>query len=229
MYDYEESCPISMASSILCERWTLQIIRELFLGSTKYTEILKYIPNVSPSLLKTRLTSLEEQHIILRKRRGTSNRYEYFLTPAGKAIGPLLTEMGKWGIKWASGGMTDKQNTVEGILRDFSGAIDVSQLPGCDVIIQLSFTDNEEPSKHYINIQRDEVHVCSQDMGLDVDIYITTTIQIMTKIWYGELSFNRAIENKSFLFVAESIYRDTLNDWFKISSFTTENPILFTN
>ena len=32
MYDYNEACPISMAASVLCERWTLQIVRELFFG-----------------------------------------------------------------------------------------------------------------------------------------------------------------------------------------------------
>jgi len=55
MFDYGEACPVSMATSVLCERWTLQIIRELFLGATRYSEIQKFIPNISPSLLKTRL------------------------------------------------------------------------------------------------------------------------------------------------------------------------------
>ena len=34
MYDYGEACPISRATSILCERWTLQIVREMTLGAT---------------------------------------------------------------------------------------------------------------------------------------------------------------------------------------------------
>ena len=59
MYDYNEACPISMAASVLCERWTLQIIREMFFGSTKYSEIQKVIPNISPSFLRNRLRSLK--------------------------------------------------------------------------------------------------------------------------------------------------------------------------
>jgi DNA-binding HxlR family transcriptional regulator len=49
MYDYNEACPISMAASVICERWTLQIIRELFFGSTRYSEIQKHIPNTKTS------------------------------------------------------------------------------------------------------------------------------------------------------------------------------------
>ena len=38
MFDYEEACPISKATSVLCERWTLQIIREMALGATRFSE-----------------------------------------------------------------------------------------------------------------------------------------------------------------------------------------------
>jgi DNA-binding HxlR family transcriptional regulator len=56
-FDYGEACPVSMAASVLAERWTLQIIREMFLGSTKYSQFQKYMPNISPTLLKNRLLS----------------------------------------------------------------------------------------------------------------------------------------------------------------------------
>ena len=39
MHDYNEACPISMAASVICEKWTLQIVREMFFGSTRYSEI----------------------------------------------------------------------------------------------------------------------------------------------------------------------------------------------
>ena len=75
-YDYNEACPISMAASVVCERWTLQIVRELFFGSTRYSDIQKHIPNISPSLLRNRLRFLEEQGVILRKKSTSGNRYE---------------------------------------------------------------------------------------------------------------------------------------------------------
>ena len=129
MYDYNEACPISVAASVLCEKWTLQIIREMFFGSTRYSEIQKYIPNISPSLLRTRLRFLEEQGLILRKCGERANRYEYFLTPSGKALAPVLSEMGKWGMCHANENLTEKQNTAWGLVRDFGGRVDTEQLP----------------------------------------------------------------------------------------------------
>ena len=108
LHDYGEACPISMAASVICESWTLQIIREPFFGSTRYSEIRKVIPNISPSLLRDRLRFPEKQGLVMRKRAPSGNRYEYHLTPSGKALAPVLTEMGIWGMRWAREGMTEK-------------------------------------------------------------------------------------------------------------------------
>ena len=51
--------------------------------------------NISPSLLRSRLRFLEEHGLIMRKRIAKASRYEYFLMPSGKALAPVLTEIGK--------------------------------------------------------------------------------------------------------------------------------------
>jgi DNA-binding HxlR family transcriptional regulator len=222
--DYGEACPVSMATSILAERWTLQIIREMFLGSTKYSQFQKYMPNISPTLLKNRLCTLEDTGIIMRKKTATQGRYDYFLTPSGKALGPVLTEIGKWGMRYANSGMTEKANTVYGLMRDLSGALDISELPSCDVTLQFNFTANEESHKQYINIHNSQAQFCSKDLGFEVDVYITSTIKDMTKIWYGELAMSKAIEDKKMLVVGNSQYTQNITKWLRISSFTGDNP-----
>ena len=67
MFDYGEFCPISLATSVLCERWTLQIVREMMLGAERFSEFQAHMPRLSPSLLKTRLRFLEEQGVLIRK------------------------------------------------------------------------------------------------------------------------------------------------------------------
>ena len=64
MYDYGEACPISRASRVLCERWTLQIVREMMLGATRFSEFQRYLPRISPSLLSKRLTELERAGLV---------------------------------------------------------------------------------------------------------------------------------------------------------------------
>ena len=223
-FDYGEACPVSMAASVLAERWTLQIIREMFLGSTKYSQFQKYMPNISPTLLKNRLRSLEDHGVIMRKKTATQGRYDYYLTPSGKALGPLLTEFGKWGMRFANSGMTEKENTVYGLMRDLSGALDTGELPDCDITVQFNFTDNPESPKQFINIHSGQVELCSQNLGFEVDVYITTTLKDMTKIWYGELAMLKAIEDEKMAIVGNSQYIRNITRWLRISSFTGNNP-----
>jgi DNA-binding HxlR family transcriptional regulator len=224
MYDYNEACPISMAASVVCERWTLQIIREMFFGSTRYSEIQKYIPNISPSLLRNRLRFLEDQGVVLRKRSASGNRYEYFLTPSGKALAPVLTEIGKWGMRWASDCMTEKQNTAAGLVRDFAGAINVDELPSCDTVIQIDLSDVKESPTRYIHVQNGKIQVCDTDLGFDVDVYIESTLSVMTRIWYGDLDMLRALECGQLTLKSPPVYSRGLKRWLGISSFTTDNP-----
>ena len=224
MYDYGEACPISMAASVLCERWTLQIIREMFFGSTKYSEIQKFIPNISPSLLRDRLRSLESQGLVIRKRAERGNRYEYFLTPSGKALAPVLTEMGKWGMRHAREGMTDKANTASGLARDFAGGLNVDELPSGNTSIQINLTDAEDSPRHYIHVRDGEVEVCDTDLGFETDVYITSTLDLMTRIWYGEVEMTQAIESGDMKVVAAPVYSRHITRWLRISSFTTDNP-----
>ncbi len=224
MYDYNEACPISMAASVLCERWTLQIIREMFFGSTKYSEIQKFIPNISPSLLRDRLRSLEERGLVMRKCPERANRYEYFLTPSGKALAPVLTEMGKWGMCFANEGMTDKQNTASGLMRDFAGAIDIDELPSGNTSIQFNLTDVEEQPTGYIHVRDGQVQVCDTDLGFETDVYITSTLDVMTRIWYGEVEMAGTIQAGHMKVSAAPVYRRHIKRWLRISSFTTDSP-----
>jgi DNA-binding HxlR family transcriptional regulator len=224
MYDYNEACPISMAASVVCERWTLQIVREMFFGSTRYSEIQKHIPNISPSLLRSRLRFLEDQGLVLRKRSVSGNRYEYFLTPSGKALAPVLTEIGKWGMRWASDCMTEKQSTAAGLVRDFSGAINVDELPSCDTVIRIDLADVKESPTRYIHVKNGKVQVCDTDLGFEVDVYIESTLSVMTRIWYGDLDMLKAIKCGQLMLKSPPIYSRGLKRWLGISSFTTDNP-----
>jgi DNA-binding HxlR family transcriptional regulator len=224
MYDYNEACPISMAASVLCEKWTLQIVRELFFGSTRYSEIHKFIPNISPSLLRTRLRFLEEQGLVIRKCGEKANRYEYFLTPSGKSLAPVLTEMGKWGMCHANDGMTDKQNTAWGLVRDFSGRVDTDQLPSGTTSIRIELTDVEQEAVHYIHVRDGKVEVCETDLGLDTDVYISSTLDVMTRVWYGEMDMAAAVESGRMRVTAAPIYTRRIGRWLRISSFTTDDP-----
>ena len=73
--DYGQFCPVAKASAVLAERWVLLIVRELMLGSHRYSELQRGLSRISPSLLSKRLKELEARGIIISKQvKGGRNR-----------------------------------------------------------------------------------------------------------------------------------------------------------
>ena len=132
--------------------------------------------------------------------------------------------MGKWGICHANDGMTDKQNTAWGLVRDFSGRIDTDHLPSGTTSIRIELTDVEQEPVHYIHVRDDMVEVCETDLGLDTDVYSTSTLDVMTRVWYGEIDMTAAVESGRMQVTAAPVYTRRIGRWLRISSFTTDDP-----
>ena len=75
MNGYGQFCPIAKASEVLGERWTNLVIRELGAGSDTFNDIRRGLPLMSPSLLSTRLRSLERAGVITRNEKDGHVRY----------------------------------------------------------------------------------------------------------------------------------------------------------
>lgn len=135
--EYEEACPIMAASSVLSERWTLQIVREMFMGASRFSDFETYLPRMSPTLLSKRLRSLEELGIILKKPLPGKKGYEYRLTPQGQALRPVLVELGRWGMRWVFDSMEQYELDAAVMVRDFAVAIKTEELPSGDAVFQF--------------------------------------------------------------------------------------------
>jgi DNA-binding HxlR family transcriptional regulator len=97
---YRQYCTLARTLDIVGERWTLLIIRELMLGPRRFKDLLDGLPGIGRNLLVERLRQLEREGII---RRGelpppaASRVYE--LTEDGRALGPAMAELGRWGLR----------------------------------------------------------------------------------------------------------------------------------
>jgi len=101
MKSYGQDCPIAQTLDILGDRWTLLIVRDLFLGRTKFAEFQASLHGIPTNLLGDRLKQLEEFGIV--KRRFYSEhppRAEYVLTDKGRALDPLLGAVSDWGLRF---------------------------------------------------------------------------------------------------------------------------------
>ncbi len=95
---YKQFCPVAMASEIICTRWTAVLVRELLMGSTRFNDLRRGVPRMSPGLLSKRLKELEGAGILYRSPvKDEPDVEEYILTQAGKDLYPIIETLGIWG------------------------------------------------------------------------------------------------------------------------------------
>jgi DNA-binding HxlR family transcriptional regulator len=90
-------CSVANALECVGEKWSLLVIREIFLGCRRFNDIAANTGGPR-DVLTQRLRRLEELGVI--ERRAYSERpprYEYFLTDAGKDLAPVITALKQWG------------------------------------------------------------------------------------------------------------------------------------
>ena len=92
---YQTFCPVGAALNVVGERWALLIVRDLFLGPRRYSDLLKGLGGIPTDILAARLRTLQEQGVVRQVGEGRARGYE--LTESGQALGPVLRELGRWG------------------------------------------------------------------------------------------------------------------------------------
>ena len=223
MYDYGEACPVSRATAVLCERWTLQIVRELLLGATRFSEFQKYLPKISPSLLNARLRMLEENGVVLRKRVPEKRGYEYLLTPAGKALAPVVMALGQWGMRWVYDGLSDEHLNVVVLLREIALFLNTEELPSGATVLQFTFTDLPENQRRYVLVRDTKCEACDENPGYEVDVYFRSTLRTLSEIWWGDTSVAAAQASGSLKVTGPPAYTRHLAKWFPTSAFAPDN------
>jgi DNA-binding HxlR family transcriptional regulator len=97
---YREYCAIARSLDLLGQRWTLLIVRDLFLGAQRYTDLQAGLPGIASDILTARLRTLEELGLVRRRELpppAPASVYE--LTEAGRGLGPVIRALGELGLK----------------------------------------------------------------------------------------------------------------------------------
>jgi DNA-binding HxlR family transcriptional regulator len=98
-----QNCSIARTLSVLGERWTLLVLRELFLGRRRFDEMQGEL-GVATNILSRRLATLVDEGIAERRRyREHPERFEYRLTEKGLELQPILLGFLRWGDRHTAG------------------------------------------------------------------------------------------------------------------------------
>lgn len=222
--DYGQFCPIAKAMEILCERWTLLILRELHMGATRFNELQRGLTLISPTILTKRLNDLAHAELVVRKKIPGQRGYEYFLSQSGKETLPIIKVIGDWGMCWARGDLRDSDLDVELLMLYLQRSINPEQLPGNQSVIRFEFTDLSKFGSWWLVVKGDKVDICLEDPGQDVDVYFTTHLRTMIDCWMGDTSYSAAIKDKRLTLVGPSALTRNVQNWLSDSIFAGIRP-----
>jgi DNA-binding HxlR family transcriptional regulator len=93
-------CPVARAESVVGDRWTVLILRELFMRMHRFEEIQAQT-GATPQMIAARLKKLEADGLV--KRHVYSKRplrHDYHLTEKGEAFYPVILALRAWGETW---------------------------------------------------------------------------------------------------------------------------------
>ena len=216
MKTYGQFCPLAQAAQLLCERWTLIIVRELIAGSTRFNELQKGVPLMSPTLLSTRLKQLTSAGVI--EHNGSKGNHTYNLTQAGKELRPVVELLGAWGHRWARSDLSSGDLDAGLLMWDMRRSVDPSNFPAHRIVVQFEYPDAPPGAKTWWLVSENgEIDLCLNDHGYDIDILIKCSLKVMTEIWICEQSFNDATKAGDINIMGDPKLVNKLQDWLRSS------------
>lgn len=216
---YGQFCPVSMAAEVLCSRWTVVLLRELLCGSTRFNDLRRGLPRMSPSLLSKRLKELELSGV-LRTVPTASGTFEYQLTEAGEELRPLVLGIGSWGQRWVESRLSLRNLDPSLLMWDMRRNINLDPLPPRRCTIQFLYPELAAPQRSYwLVVEGGTVDLCSFDPGYEVDLLVTSSLKIMTSIWMGLTRLQSEVEADRVRLDGDPAVSRAMQHWLKLSPF----------
>jgi len=218
MSSYGQFCPIAKASEVLSERWTLLIIRELGAGSEAFNALRKGLPQISPSLLSSRLKSLEAAGVIARTE--TERGIRYTLTEAGLELKPIILQMGIWGHRWARSKLTRDELDPSLLMWDIHRTMNADYFDSDRTVLYFEFSDYAAKFRRWwLIVQDSEVDVCMKDPGHDIDLELLTDLRTLTGVWMGDIGLGQALRDRRIRLTGPTRLKRDISTWLRRNYF----------
>lgn len=222
---YRQFCPVAMAAEVLCTRWTIVLLRELLAGSTRFNDLRRGVPRMSPALLAQRLRDLQAAGIVARVT-AASGPAEYHLTEAGRELAPIVDAFGIWGQRRVKAEVSLEQLDVQLLMWDMHRGLNATPMPRRRSVVQFLYSDLPASQRSFWLIVAPEtgVDLCSTDPGFDVDLYVSVDLRTMTAIWMGHDTVRRALDEERMALTGDDGLARDMQAWLGLSPFAPYAP-----
>jgi DNA-binding HxlR family transcriptional regulator len=220
---YGQFCPVAMAAEVICARWTPLILRELLCGSTRFNDLRRGVPRMSPSLLSKRLKELEQAGVIETKPTGQAGNVEYRLTQAGQELRPIVMSLGIWGQRWVETQLTLKNLDPSLLMWDMRRSLDLTPMPPRRCTIQFHYPELPAARQRFwLVIDKRLVDLCPVDPGYEVDLFVETSLRTMTAIWMGLTNVQAELDAGRLELSGDKTLARSMQQWLGLSPFAKE-------
>ena len=221
MKSYGQFCPVAKASELFCERWTPLIVRDLAAGATRFSELQRGVPLMSPTLLSKRLKQLEAEGVVETRAQAKGRGRTYHLTPAGQEFVPLVIALGTWGQRWSRRQLTEGEIDLGLLIWSLERSVDATAFGKAQALVQVEFTDQPKDKRLWWFINRDGAcELCLEDPGFEVDLYLDASLPDMIYIVRSELPLNPGLTSGRLDAHGSARARKALRRWLNLSPLT---------
>ena len=175
---YGQYCPVTRALETVGERWTLLMVRDLLGGPLGFNELSRGLPNMSRSLLSTRLRRLQDMLIVEQTPAG------YQLTEVGMRLGPVVQSLSEWGAENVFDRPRPDELDHQLLMWWMKGRLDTSGYHGERTTLEFRFRDPNGIG--WLVVRPGDVDVCMHDPGYDVDLTISVDAASWAELWLGK-------------------------------------------
>ena len=220
-------CPAVKAADMIGDKWTLLLMRELFVGANRYNAFQRALPRISPTVLSKRLKQMEADGLIIKKTVAGEKATEYRLTKCGRELAPLINYMSKWGLRWARRRMNEEDLDVGTFMWDFHRTLNTSELPDGETVFSVKFSGLESHSNWWLVANRETVDLCTDDPGKEVDLYISSTLPALAEVWMGDCDVTSAVIAEDIMLTGAAYLVRSASQWFPKSRYADVRPKRF--
>jgi DNA-binding HxlR family transcriptional regulator len=214
MKSYGEYCPIAMGAEVIGDRWTVLILREMLIGSERFTDIHRGVPRMSRTLLSQRLRQLERLDIVARTGDGG-----YALTESGRQLEPVVWGLGEWAVRWLLGDPEREQYDARHLMWRVQQRLVHDALPEKRTVVQFDFRGVQQGERIWLLLDPEGTMVCERDEGFDVDLFVGAEIGQFLRVWMGRATWRDAMADGSLAVDGPRRLVRAFPTWFALSPF----------
>ncbi len=219
---YGQFCPVSMAAEVFCSRWTPLVLRELMAGTTRFNDLRRGVPRMSPALLSKRLKELEKAGIVAVERRGGT--VDYSLTPAGMDLREVVMSLGIWGQRWVESQLSLRNLDPTLLMWDMRRNLILQPLPPRKCTIQFQYPELPGAKKNFwLVVDNEVVDLCYFDPGFEIDLLVRSPLRTMTAVWMGLAKLRSEIDSGNIELDGDPAIAGAMQNWLGLSPFAKED------